>query len=114
MYEDFHIRDRWTGKDVHVECKAVIAAIATRHADAIDIKFLVGGRPVWVALPHMAWVEYERRTGKIITDAMAKQMAGHYLKNAIESGMDSGREICTLTVEEALWHLKAVLEERAA
>ena len=114
MYEDFHIRDRWTGQEVHVECKAVIAAIATRHADAIDVKFMVGNRAVWVALPHVAWVEYEKRTGNIITDALAKEMAGHYLKDAMENGLDSGREIATLTVEEALGHLKAVLEELAA
>ena len=56
MYDDFRIRDRWTGQEVHVQFQAVIIAIATRHADAVDIKFLVGGRPVWIALPHPAWV----------------------------------------------------------
>ena len=38
----------------------MIVAIATRHADAVDLKFLVDGQKVWVALPHPAWVEYHK------------------------------------------------------
>jgi hypothetical protein len=114
MYDDFRIRDRWTGQEVHVQFQAVIIAIATRHADAVDIKFLVGGRPVWIALPHPAWVEFQKRTGHVITDPMAVQIAGHYLKQAIESGFDSAREMYTLTVPETMAHLDAVLSEKAA
>ncbi len=47
-------------------------------------------RPVWIALPHPAWVEYEKRTGKLITDPLAVEIAGHYLKNALESGEGVG------------------------
>ena len=114
MYDDFRIRDRWTGHEVHCQFQAVIVAIATRHADAVDIKFLVGGRPVWIALPHPAWVAFKERTGHVITDPMAVQIAGHFLKQAIESGLDSAREMYTLTVPEALGHLDAVLREKAA
>jgi hypothetical protein len=42
------------------------------------------------------------------------QTAGHYLKTAIETGLDSGREIYTLTVDEALDHLRAVLVDHKA
>ena len=66
--------------------RRLIVAIATRHADAVDIKFLVDERPVWIALPHPGWVEYNQQTGKVITDPMAVQIAGHYLKWAIEIG----------------------------
>ncbi len=111
MYDDFQAADRWTGKAVHCRYQALIVAIATRHADAIDIKFLVDDRPVWIALPHLAWVEYNRQTGKIISDPMAVQIAGHYLKWAIESGEDNGREMYALTVEETLDQLKAVVDE---
>jgi hypothetical protein len=114
MYDDFRIRDRWTGQEVHCQFQAVIVAIATRHADAVDIKFLVGGRPVWIALPHPAWVAFKERSGHVITDPMAVQIAGHYLKQAIESGFDSAREMYTLTVPETLDHLEAVLREKAA
>ncbi len=93
--------------------QAVITAISTRHADAVDIKFLANGRPVWIALPHQAWVEYNRRTGKVITDPLAVQVAGHYLQTAIADGEEDGREMYNLTVAETLQHLDAVLQEHA-
>jgi hypothetical protein len=113
MYDDFRTKDRWSGQDVHCMFQAVIVAIATRHADAVDIKFLVNGRAVWIALPHAAWVEYNKRTGKIVTDPLAVQVAGHFLKSAIENGEEDGREIYSLTVAETLNHLDAVAQEHA-
>ena len=113
MYDNFHATDRWTGETVHCIYQALIVAIATRHADAVDVKFLVNGKPVWIALPHPAWVEFNRRTGHVITDPMAVQTAGHYLKWAVESGENGGREMHTLTVEETLHHLDELMAEHA-
>ncbi|MFZ0478377.1 MAG: hypothetical protein WAL71_04455 [Terriglobales bacterium] len=114
MFTDFIATDRWTKKKVHVLYQALIVAIATRHADAVDIKFLVDGRPVWVALPHPAWIEYRKRSGNVITDALAKEIAGHFLKTALESGEGLGREMYGLTVEETLKHLDAIVAELEA
>ena len=114
MYEDFHAVDRWTKKEVHCRYQALIVAIATRHADAVDIKFLVEGRPVWVALPLPAWVEYKSLTGKVITDPLAIEVAGHYLKSALESGEGVSREMYSLNVPEMLRHLDAVVAESDA
>lgn len=111
MYDDFTAADRWSNEPIHCTYQAVIVAIATRHADAIDIKFLASGRSVWISLPHLAWVKYKEQTGKAITDPLAIQIAGHYLKSAIESGYDNGREMYTLSVNETLDHLNAVLSE---
>jgi hypothetical protein len=114
MYADFRTKDRWTGEEIHCMFQAIIVAISTRHADAVDVKFLANGRPVWIALPHPAWPEYNRRSGNVITDPLAAEIAGHYLKQAIESGLDSGREMYSLTVQETLDHLDAVLAEAHA
>lgn len=111
MYEDFHVTDRWTGEDLHCRWKANIVAIATRHADAVDIRFDVNGRPMWIALPCTAWVEQKKRSGKIITDQLAVQVAGRYFKQIIEEGYDSQREIYTMSVDEVLSHLDKVLDE---
>ncbi len=111
MYEDFTVNDRWTGEALHCTWKGTIVAIATRHADATDIRFAVNGRPVWIAMPNTAWVEQKRKNGKVITDALAAQAAGRYLKNAIESGYDNGRELYTMTVPEVLEHVEAVVRE---
>ncbi len=111
MYEDFHVTDRWSGEDLHCRWKANVVAIATRHADAVDIRFDVNGRPMWIALPATAWVEQKKRAGKVITDQMAAQIAGRRLKELMEEGYDSRREVYTLTVDEVLAQLDAVVAE---
>jgi hypothetical protein len=111
MYEDFTVIDRWTGEPLRCLWKGTIVAIATRHADATDIRFAVNGKPVWIAMPNLAWVEQRRRNGKVITDYLAAQAAGRYLKSAIESGYDNGREMYTMTVDEVLEHADAVVHE---
>jgi hypothetical protein len=111
MYEDFHVADRWTGEDLHCRWTANIVAIATRHADAVDIRFEVNGRPVWIAMPADAWVEQKKRSGHVITDRLAAQIAGRYLKQAVENGYDNGREMYTMSVAEVLEQSQAVIEE---
>ncbi len=90
MFENFTATDRWTKKPVHCVYQAMIVAIATRHADAVDIKFLVDGRKVWVALPHPAWVEYKKRTGKMITDSLAAGDCGALSEDRSGSGRRLG------------------------
>ena len=111
MYEEFKVSDRWTGESLHCLWRANIVAIATRHADAIDVRFEVNGRPVWIAMPAQAWVEYKKRSGNVITDRLAAQIAGHYLKQAIEDGYDNGREMYAMSIEEVLEHLDVVMRE---
>ncbi|HET7205848.1 MAG TPA: hypothetical protein VFI95_04630 [Terriglobales bacterium] len=111
MFDNFEAVERWSKKKVHCVYTKLIVAIATRHADAVDIKFLVDGHPVWVALPLPAWVEYKKRTGKTITDPLAIEIAGHFLKTALETGEGVGREMYSLTVDQTLQHLDAAVAE---
>jgi hypothetical protein len=111
MYEDFHVSDRWSGEDLHCRWKGTVVAIATRHADAVDIRFDVNDRPMWIALPLDAWGQQKERSGKVITDQLAVQIAGRYLKQLIEEGYDSRREIYTMTVPDVLEHLDVVVDE---
>lgn len=111
MYEDFVATDRWTGEPQHCVWKGTVVAIATRHADATDIRFAVNGRPLWIAMPNQAWVEHKQQTGKIITDYLAAQAAGRFLKQSIENGYDNGREMYAMSVEDVLEHVKAVMKE---
>jgi len=111
MYEDFEAIDHWTGESMHCVWKGNIVAIATRHADAVDIRFHINDRSLIVAMPLPAWVQFRQRTGHVITDYLAAQIAGRYLKQSIENGYDNGREVYTMTVEEVLSHLDAVMKE---
>lgn len=111
MYEEFHVTDRWSGEDLHCRWKANIVAVATRHANAVDVRFDVNGRPMWIALPSDAWVEQKKRSGKVITDQLAAQVAGRYLKQLIEQGYDARREMYTMSIPEVLEQLDAVVAE---
>ena len=111
MYEDFQVTDRWSGEDLRCRWKGTVVAIATRHADAVDVRFDANGRAIWIALPSTAWVAQKERSGKVITDQLAVQIAGRYLKQLIEEGYDSRREIYTMTIPEVLQHLDVVVAE---
>jgi hypothetical protein len=111
MYENFKAVDRWTGETLHCVWKGTIVAIATRHADATDIRFAVNDKPLWIAMPNEAWVAQKNKNNKVITDYLAAQAAGRYLKSAIESGYDNGREMYTMSVPEVLEHVAAVMTE---
>ncbi len=113
MYEDFSTTERWTGAPVRCVYQCIVVAIATRHADAVDVKFLVNGRPVWIALALPAWAEHKRQTGNCITDPMTVEIAGHYLRGILENGDESGRDLYTLSVAETLQHVDAVLKQQA-
>jgi hypothetical protein len=111
MYEEFHVTDRWSGEDLHCKWKGTIVAIATRHADAVDVRFDVNGRPMWIALPSTAWVAQKERSGKVITDQLAVQIAGRYLKQIIEELYDAQSEIYTMAIPEVLEQLDLVVDE---
>ncbi|HEY1210095.1 MAG TPA: hypothetical protein VGE85_12045 [Terracidiphilus sp.] len=114
MYEDFRVTERWSGEELLCRWKGTLVAIATRHADAVDVRYDVNGRAMWIALPLEAWGRHKSLTGKVITDQLAAQIAGRYLKQLIEEGFDSRREIYTMTVDEVLAHLELVVAEAKA
>jgi hypothetical protein len=80
----------------------------------VDVRFDVNERPMWIALPLEAWGRQKLLTGKVITDQLAVQIAGRFLKQLVEEGYDSRREIYSMTVEEVLAQLDFVVAEARA
>ena len=79
-YSFMHVRyftaiDRWTKKPVHLRLSGDDRGdFHGGTPTAVDIKFLVDGRRVWVPLPHPAWVEYKKRTGRAIRIRWRKKL----------------------------------------
>ena len=59
-------------------------------------------------------MEQKKRAGKVITDQIAVQIAGRYLKQLVEEGYDAQRDLYTMTVAEVLAHLDVVVDEARA
>ena len=85
-YHDFQVRSGLTHEEYKCHFVYLQTAISLRHSDTIDVKFLVNGTGVIVALPHTAWVEYSKRAGHPLTDDKAAQAAATLLREALERG----------------------------
>ena len=59
-------------------------AIATRHSDTIDAKFVVDGNGHIVGLAHTAFVDFRTKTGRDLTDREASFVAAEYLRERLE------------------------------
>ena len=59
-------------------------AIATRHSDTIDAKFVVDGEGRIVGLAHIAFVEFRTKAGRDLTDREASFVAAEFLRERLE------------------------------
>ena len=77
-------------------------AISTRHSDTVDVKFLVNGTGVVIALPHAALAEFRQRSGRALTDPQVIRLAGLFLKKLLEQSEWSEEPLVTISPEETL------------
>lgn len=87
-YKTFDCLSQVDGTTYHCHFVFLQTAISLRHSDTVDVRYLVNGKRITVALPHVAFVEYAQRTGRTLTDEDAGFIAAIYLKQVLESGGD--------------------------
>lgn len=100
LVEPFTVRARLTGEEYKVRFSHLWGAIATRHSDTIDCKFLVNGGGVIVALAHTGLVELRRRRGRSLSDEETAALAALYLREALEADRDTDNATHTVHREE--------------
>ena len=83
-YQQFSVISRLDGMRYDCRFHTLATGISPRHSDTVDVKFLVNGRPVIIAIPHAALTQYRRRTARPLTDAEIIQMAGLFLNAQLE------------------------------
>lgn len=101
-YEDFAVSSSLDGTNYHCRFHTLTTGISPRHSDTVDVKFLVNGRGVVIALPHAALAEHRRRTGRSLTDADVIQLAGLCLKELLDKGEWTEEPLVTVSLQETL------------
>jgi hypothetical protein len=79
----FDVRSKVTDYIYHCSFSHCWNAIATRHADTIDCKFLVDGKGVRLGLAHPAFVVFRDRTGRNLSDRESSYIAAEYLRERL-------------------------------
>jgi hypothetical protein len=80
----FDVMSPLTGQTYHVRFSHAWNAIATRHSDSVDTKFLIDGRAAIVGLAHTGFVKFRERSRRDLTDREASFVAAEYLKERLE------------------------------
>lgn len=80
----FEVTSKLTGHVYNCSFSHIWNAIATRHSDTIDAKFIVDGEGHIVGLAHTAFVEFRQMAGRDLTDREASYVAAEYLRERLE------------------------------
>jgi hypothetical protein len=96
----FDVTSKLTGHVYHCGFSHIWNAIATRHSDTIDAKFLVDGEGLIVGLAHGAFVDFRQKSGRDLTDREASYVAADYLREHLEE--EDVRPLYDVPAEEAL------------
>jgi len=95
----FEVVSKLSGHVYQCSFSHIWNAIATRHSDTIDAKFVVDGEGHIVGLAHTAFVEFRGKTGRDLTDREASFVAAEYLRERLEE--EDLRPLYDVTGEEA-------------
>lgn len=89
------------GRTYHVMFKWLQTAISIRHADTVDVQFLVNdGTKVLkrtVAMQDAHLLAHAKGTGRPMDDAWCARLAALHLKNMIETAEDFDKDLVTLS-----------------
>ena len=93
------------GRTWEVEFKWLQTGISIRHADTVDVKFLLWAseepkQEKVLALPHPALLELSRESGHPITDPWCLKLAARHLQGMIHSAEDWEKTLITLSLDD--------------
>jgi hypothetical protein len=80
----FEVTSKLSGHVYDCRFSHIWNAVATRHSDTIDAKFVVDGEGRIVGLAHTTFVDFRTKTGRDLTDREASFVAAEYLRERLE------------------------------
>jgi hypothetical protein len=96
----FDVTSKLSGHVYQCSFSHIWNAIATRHSDTIDAKFLVDEEGRIVGLNHTAFVEFRSKAGRDLSDREASFVAAEYLRERLEE--EDVRPLYDVTHEEVM------------
>ena len=89
------------GRTFHVLFKWMQTAIALRHSDTVDVKFVLESEGVrtekTIALPHPALLEAAGGLNRQLTDPWCSRIAARQLFHIIATGEDMEKDLVTVS-----------------
>ena len=116
-FREFEATDPF-GRRWQVWFKWLQTGITLRHADTVDVKFVVevdgDRREKVIALLHPDLLAVSERTGHRLTDAWCSRLAALHLKHVVETAEDLEKDLITMTAAEIVAYDAQLHEELAA
>ena len=90
------------GRTWEVEFRWLQTGISIRHADTVDVKFVIWTRDEpkqerVIALPHPMLLALSEKSGHTLTDGWCLKLAAQHLKYMITTGEDLEKVLVTLS-----------------
>jgi hypothetical protein len=103
-YREFEVGPDPFGRTWKVTFVWLQTAISIRHADAVDVKFLVDDgeekQERVIALPHPALKALAAKLGRPLNDAWCMKLAALHLRRMILTGEDIEKVLVEMTAED--------------
>jgi hypothetical protein len=115
-YRYFEVGPDPFGRNFAVQFRWLQTAISIRHADTVDVKFLVKcddgtEEEKVIALPHAALLEVCKERNRTLTDPWCLRLAALHVRRMIETAEDIEKNLITLTASEIAGHDRELQEE---
>ena len=105
-FRDFEAGPDPFGRKFHVYFKWLQTAISIRHADTVDVKFVLiadgesDRTEKTIALPHADLLKAAQAVGRKLDDPWCARIAAMHLIHLIETGEDMEKDLVTLSLAE--------------
>ena len=103
------------GRKFQVLFKWMQTAISLRHADTVDVKFILvdedGGRTEkTIALPHANLLRVAGEIGRKVDDAWCSRLGAMHLRRLVETGEDMEKDLVTVSPADLKAYAEALSE----
>lgn len=93
------------GRKFQVMLKWLQTAISIRHADTVDVKFVLvdeseGQTAKTIALPHADLLKVSKDSGRPMDDPWCARLAAAHLLHLVETGEDMEKDLVTVSLAE--------------